>query len=69
VKRLVICFDGTWRNADSDEAETNVALMARAIHANVDTGGVPQLVLYLRGVGSTGMLAQRLVEGAVGLGV
>jgi len=30
---------------------------------------VPQLVLYLRGVGSTGMLAQRLVEGAVGLGV
>jgi uncharacterized protein (DUF2235 family) len=69
VKRLVICFDGTWRNADSDDAETNVALMARAVHANVDTNGVPQLVLYLRGVGSTGMLAQRLVEGAVGLGV
>jgi Uncharacterized alpha/beta hydrolase domain (DUF2235) len=41
VKRLVICFDGTWRNADSNEAETNVALIARAIHANVDTDGVP----------------------------
>jgi uncharacterized protein (DUF2235 family) len=68
-KRLVVCFDGTWNNADSDGAETNVALMARAIHATVDTGGISQSVLYLRGVGSAGLTAQRIVDGATGLGV
>ena len=69
MKRLVICFDGTWNSADGDKAETNAALIARAVRANVNTGGVAQLVLYLRGVGSTGLLAKRLLDGAVGRGV
>lgn len=68
MKRLVICFDGTWNSADSERAETNVALIARAIRANPD-GGSPQLVLYLRGVGSTGMALQQIVDGAFGKGV
>ena len=46
MKRLVICFDGTWNSADAERADTNVALLARAIHATVGTGGIPQSVLY-----------------------
>ena len=68
MKRLVVCFDGTWNSADSEKAETNVALIARAIRANPDNDS-SQLVLYLRGVGSTGMALQQLVDGAFGKGV
>jgi len=69
MKRLIVCCDGTWNAADSQSAETNVALMARAIHATQDTGGMPQIVLYLRGVGSVGLKAEQWFEGAVGFGV
>ena len=69
MKRLVICFDGTWNNADDERADTNVALLARAIHSTVATGGIPQSVLYLRGVGTAGLQAEVIFEGATGLGV
>lgn len=68
-KRLVVCFDGTWNSADSNKADTNVVRLARSIHATTDTGGVPQMVLYLRGIGTTGLRASIIVEGATGLGV
>jgi len=54
MKRLVICFDGTWKAADADQADTNIALLARAIDASVDTGGSFQSVLYARRVGRGG---------------
>jgi uncharacterized protein (DUF2235 family) len=66
-KRLVICFDGTWKSADSRGAETNVARMARAVQAT--SGGELQMTLYLRGVGSTGIALQKLLGGALGEGV
>jgi uncharacterized protein (DUF2235 family) len=69
MKHLIICFDGTWNAADSEHAETNVALMARAVHANQNTDGIAQIVLYLRGVGSSGLEVQRIFAGAVGQGV
>jgi uncharacterized protein (DUF2235 family) len=69
MKRLVVCCDGTWNNADSQSAETNVALIARSIHATQATGGVMQVVLYLRGVGTSGLHTEVLVEGAIGLGI
>src|SRR3712207_7755062 len=31
--------------------------------------GVPQLTLYLRGVGSTGIALQKVLEGAIGEGI
>lgn len=68
-KRLVVCFDGTWNAADTGGAETNVARIARAIHANVDTGGVLQCVLYLRGVGTSGLAATDILQGATGEGI
>ena len=67
-KRLVVCFDGTWNDADSQATETNVFRMARAIKP-VGDDGVTQCVLYLRGVGTSGLVAEIVVEGAVGLGL
>src|ERR1700761_2433380 len=69
MKRLVICCDGTWNNADSRSPETNVALLARSVHATQDTGGTMQIVLYLRGVGTSGLQTEVLIEGATGLGI
>src|SRR4029078_11722045 len=54
--------------ADGQKSDTNVALLARAIHSTVGTGGIPQSVLYLRGVGTSGLHAEIIVEGATGLG-
>ncbi len=69
MKRLVVCFDGTWNAADSEMAETNVARMARAVRANSGADGVQQLVFYERGVGTTSSSAMNLFAGATGLGV
>lgn len=69
MKRLVICFDGTWNNADNAGSETNVARIARAIHAHAGDGLIQQVVLYLRGVGTSGLHAETVIEGAIGLGV
>ncbi len=69
MKRLVVCFDGTWNAADSERAETNVARMARAVRANSGADGVQQLVFYERGVGTTSSSAMNLFAGATGLGV
>ena len=66
-KRLVVCFDGTWNSADSERAETNVARIARAVRAS--SGDRVQITLYLRGIGTTGLAVQRVVEGATGLGI
>jgi len=68
-KRLVVCFDGTWNSADNGGADTNVALISKAIHATTGTGGVLQSVLYLRGVGTSGLDITRQFDGATGLGI
>lgn len=67
-KRLVVCFDGTWNAADSERSETNVVRLSRAIRANSGSDGVPQLCIYLRGVGTSGSRFERLVAGATGSG-
>lgn len=68
-KRLVICCDGTWNNADLQTDETNVARLARAVHGSQQTGGVFQIVLYIRGVGTAGLKLETWIEGAIGLGI
>ena len=69
MKRLVVCFDGTWNDADNQAADTNVARIARSIHASQETDGVLQCVLYVRGVGTSGLDTEVIVEGATGLGL
>jgi uncharacterized protein (DUF2235 family) len=69
VKRLVVSCDGTWNDTDNQSTDTNVFRIARSIHASQGTGGILQIVLYLRGVGTSGLKIETIVEGAVGLGV
>lgn len=69
MKRLVVCFDGTWNSADSGGDDTNVPRIARSVSASSLGEGTPQLTLYLRGVGSTGIALQRVLGGFTGEGV
>lgn len=73
MKRIVIACDGTWNRLDAP-FPTNVAKLARAI-LPVGPDGVQQVICHLDGVGSgrgTGLLARfgdRLLGGAIGLGL
>jgi uncharacterized protein (DUF2235 family) len=69
MKRIVVCCDGTWNADDTQTDDTNVALIARSVHGSQQTGGVLQIVLYLRGVGTTGLKLETFIEGATGVGV
>ena len=69
MKRIIVCCDGTWNADDLQTNDTNVAIMARAIHGSQQTGGTLQIVLYLRGVGTTGLKLETWIEGATGFGV
>jgi uncharacterized protein (DUF2235 family) len=69
VKRIIVCCDGTWNNDDLQTDDTNVALLARAIHGSRHTDGIIQIVLYLRGAGTTGLKLETWIEGATELGV
>ena len=68
MKRLVVCCDGTWNDADTQTIDTNVSLLARSVHGSQDTDAL-QIVLYLRGVGTSGLQLETWVEGATGLGI
>lgn len=69
MKRLIVCCDGTWNDTDSQSTDTNVFRIAKAIHGSQETGGVLQIVLYMRGVGTSGLKAETWIEGATGLGI
>jgi uncharacterized protein (DUF2235 family) len=69
MKRIVVCCDGTWNADDTQTDDTNVAILSRSIHGSQKTGGVPQIVLYLRGVGTSGLKLETWIEGATGIGV
>jgi uncharacterized protein (DUF2235 family) len=60
MKRLVVCTDGTWNAPEISRPEknrpTNVLLkLCRAI-APTATGGTPQIVHYVPGVGTNGRI-------------
>lgn len=82
-KKLIVCCDGTWRNSDSgifngtvlswlwkgqEQVNTNVTRISRAIRST-DSQGRQQIVYYQAGVGSEGNLIERLVGGALGVGL
>lgn len=69
MKRVIVCFDGTWNDADDGDGETNVARIARAIHGTNTKSGTQQVALYLKGVGTSGPVLARLYSGATGLGI
>jgi len=73
-KRLVVACDGTWLNSDNGmingklAVPSNVTRISRAIKA-VSQDGVPQIVNYHFGVGSSGTRFNRLLSGATGEGL
>jgi uncharacterized protein (DUF2235 family) len=61
IRRLVVCFDGTWNTPDQGENPTNVVKMVRAI-CN-EARGASQITFYEKGVG-TGDALDHIVGGA-----
>lgn len=75
MKRIVVLIDGTW-NKEGTGADTNVAKLdsgkktiTQAFIKASATDGIAQHVHYHDGVGSDGDLTQRLLGGAIGLGL
>ena len=67
MKRLVLCFDGTWNTLADPEAITNVVKIADLI-ALQDPKGVNQICYYNAGVGSGGPI-DRITGGIFGAGL
>lgn len=67
MRRLIICFDGTWNKPEQGGKPTNVVKMVRAIK-NMSADGVSQLTFYDKGVG-TGGVCDRFLGGAFGVGL
>lgn len=67
LRRLVVCFDGTWNTPDKGDVPTNVVGMVRAVRA-LDDGGVSQIVFYDKGVGTTNRI-DSILGGAFGTGL
>jgi hypothetical protein len=67
MRRLVICFDGTWNQVKRPEEVTNVVKFAQAVKT-VASDGTSQVVYYNSGVG-TGDLLDRFLGGVFGRGL
>jgi uncharacterized protein (DUF2235 family) len=66
MKRLVLCFDGTWNALSDPNALTNVVTLANLVTVNHDN--VEQITYYNSGVGSGGPI-DRFIGGAFGAGL
>ena len=66
LRRLVVCFDGTWNTPDSGAEPTNVVKLLRAVRAR-DDSGVTQVAFYDKGVGTAGFCDS--ISGALGNGL
>ena len=72
MKRLIVCCDGTWNNPDQEDngipAPTNVFKLHNAMLEG-DADGVQQLKYYHPGVGGEGGAKDKILGGALGVGV
>jgi uncharacterized protein (DUF2235 family) len=70
IKRLVLCLDGTWNTADSDEI-TNIVRIRDLIASKVTTptGVEEQRVYYHTGVGTGLSTRDRVIGGLTGSGL
>jgi Uncharacterized alpha/beta hydrolase domain (DUF2235) len=67
LKRIVICYDGTWATLRNPDEVTNVVRVAQAIKP-VSSDDVTQIVYYNAGVGSGGPI-DRFLGGVFGAGL
>src|SRR5436190_11529026 len=66
MKRIVLCFDGTWNALSNQEELTNIVRLANLV--TVESEGVDQISYYNSGVGSGGPI-DRFLGGAFGVGL
>ena len=66
MKRIVLCFDGTWNALSNQEELTNIVRLANLV--TVESDGVDQISYYNSGVGSGGPI-DRFLGGAFGVGL
>ena len=67
MKRIVVCYDGTWNALTDPGTVTNVVRVGQAVKAT-DENNRSQIVYYNAGVGSGGPIDQ-LLGGLFGVGV
>jgi uncharacterized protein (DUF2235 family) len=67
MKRLIVCYDGTWNTLTNPDEATNVVRIAQSVKP-VASDGTAQVVYYNTGVGSGGWVDQ-LMGGVFGAGV
>jgi hypothetical protein len=67
MKRLIVCYDGTWNSPEKNAPPSNVVRMSRMVSPS-DHQGVVQSVYYDPGVG-TGNTVDRWLGGAFGNGL
>lgn len=67
MKRLILCFDGTWNTLSDPTVVTNVVKVADAVNLR-DPEGVHQICYYNSGVGSGGPI-DRITGGVFGAGL
>src|SRR5207245_7741604 len=69
---LVICGERTWNQPEQTDrgmpADSNVVKLARAVLPQ-DPNGIPQIILYHKGVGERAGLWDHLTGGAFGVGI
>jgi hypothetical protein len=68
MKRIVICYDGTWNAVTDPDAVTNVVRLGQAVRKVSKKDGKPQMVYYNAGVGSGGPV-DRFLGGVFGVGL
>jgi uncharacterized protein (DUF2235 family) len=68
-KRLVVCCDGTWNDADAGAGYTNVSRLAWAIQPIDPRDGTVQVVFYQSGVGTEGDIVDKIKGAGIGLGL
>jgi len=67
MKRIVLCFDGTWNALADPNKVTNVVKLANYVQFTAKDG-TPQITYYNSGVGSGGPI-DRFLGGAFGVGL
>ena len=68
MKRIVLCFDGTWNDNRAGSTLTNVAKLHHAIVGS-DPEAVQQIAHYVVGIASTAGESAQFLKGAIGFGV
>lgn len=67
MKRIILCFDGTWNAVMDPKTVTNVVRIANLLTVSGDDG-INQITYYNSGVGSGGFI-DRFIGGAFGAGL